>query len=95
MKSSRRVRRSPRNKHIGVSKNTDPSRGCEGKQRFATFRQAQRFAKLARARKKHQRFEPYRCSNCQGFHFGHKILRSRRTHKSYRVNITGEATDEC
>ncbi len=71
------------------SSNTDPSRGCEGKERFLTFTQAERVARLARRRKNASR-QVYRCRHCQGFHFGSALKRKRR---SYMIDInTGDET---
>lgn len=84
--SPERARRERNARRAAV--NADPSRGCEGKERFLTFGQAERVAKLSRKRKK-TKFVTYHCRNCQGFHFGNhaRITSIRRSNELRTTEI--------
>jgi hypothetical protein len=70
-----------------MGKNSDPTRGCYGKQQFRSFGVAELAAEKARKRRG-ERLLPYRCRHCQRFHFGHvSKQQARRTH---RVLLTSE-----
>jgi hypothetical protein len=69
------------------SMNTDPSRGCEGKQKFRTFGDAEQIAKKAR-RRKDKALKVYRCHECSGYHFGNWHGSRLKTRRSYRVDLS-------
>lgn len=53
-----------------MSRNTDPTRGCAGKQKFRTFRRAEISAKRA-SKANEEPFHAYKCIPCNYFHVGH------------------------
>lgn len=82
------TRRASESTSARLSKNTDPSRGCDGKQRFLTYGQAERVAKQSRFRNQ-RRMAVYHCHHCAGFHFGNK-LRNRRLRRKDEINLSVE-----
>lgn len=70
-----------------MGKNSDPTRGCYGKQRFRSYRAAELVANKARKRR-NERLLPYRCKHCRGFHFGHVTKQPVR--RSNHVLLTSE-----
>jgi hypothetical protein len=59
----------PSTSSVEVSVNTDPSRGCVGKQRFETYSEAARIASRS-VKRKETIARAYHCKHCNGFHWG-------------------------
>lgn len=52
--------------------------GCIGKRRFTAFSEAEKAAKRQARRYDGERFSPYHCGHCNGFHVGEHLKRQRR-----------------
>lgn len=59
-----------------MSKNTDKTRGCEGKKRYWFFRRAERAAS-AMAEREREPFHAYHCKLCHRFHIGSHFRRPK------------------
>jgi hypothetical protein len=68
---------------LGV--NSDPTRGCTGKQKFKTYGQAERVAKMVRNHKD-GRAKVYKCKACQLFHFASR-MRKQLTKRRYEIQL--------
>jgi hypothetical protein len=87
MKNSRggsAVRNGKRYALCAPSRNSDPSRGCEGKQRFKTYGAAERTAKMVRDFK-NGKTGAYKCRNCHGFHVGNNNIKHKSVRRSYEI----------
>lgn len=61
-----------------MSKNTDPTRGCDGKAKYWTFARAERAAKKS-AKALEEPMHAYKCVHCNRFHVGghNRVLRPK------------------
>lgn len=70
-----------------MGKNSDPTRGCYGKQQFRSFGAAELAAEKARKRRG-ERLHAYRCKHCPRFHFGH--VSKQHARRTNYVLLTSE-----
>jgi len=60
-----------------MSANTDPTKGCVGKQRFDSFSRANEIARKTASRRP-GKFSAYHCPHCAGFHYGRTVVKRQR-----------------
>lgn len=57
----------------------DAAVSCEGKERFRSFKRAQKVADRQAQRHEGERFIAYHCRHCDGFHVGTTIIKQRKS----------------